>query len=217
MGSKERGADRGARLASRSLLAIGGDIRTARVGAGLSLHDVGRAVGLSYSQVGRIERGQHANASIAQVSRICGVVGLDLSARTYPGGAPLRDIAQIKLLERLRARLHANLRLDTEVPLPIDGDARAWDGVIVGRGERSGVEAVTRLNDLQALLRRVALKRRDAGIDRVVLLLADTTTNRAAVRDAGALIRAAFPATARAALASLGAGRHPDDSALVFL
>jgi hypothetical protein len=39
-------------------------------------------------------------------------------------------------------------------------------------GLRIGVEAETRARDRQELQRRVALKRRDGGVDRVILLLA---------------------------------------------
>lgn len=217
MGSKERGADRGARLGLRDLIAVGEDVRAARIGAGLSLRTVGRAVGLSYSQVGRIERARHPNVSVVQLARICGVVGLDLRVRTYVAGPPLRDIAQVALLERLRERIHPDLRLDLEVPLPLEGDPRAWDAVISGHGELTAVEAVTRLHDLQAVLRRTSLKQRDAAIDRVLLLLADTARNRATMREADALIQDAFRSSARSALADLGAGRHPGGSSVVFL
>ena len=132
MGSKERAADRGARIARHDLVAAGTDIRTARVSAGLSLRAVGRAVGMSYTQVGRIERAVHPNVSVIQLARIAAIVGLDVRVRAYPGPAPLRDAAQLALLDRLRARLHPDLTLRTEVPLPIEGDQRAWDGVIKG-------------------------------------------------------------------------------------
>ena len=44
------------------------------------------------------------------------------------------------------------------------------------------VEAETRLDDLQALERRVRLKQRDLGVRRVILLVADTRHNRAVLR-----------------------------------
>lgn len=217
MSTNERGADRGARQGRRAVMDIGGDLRAARLGLGSSLETVGRAVGRSYTQVGRIERGVHPNVSVLQLCRIAGAVGLSLSIRTYPTGVPIRDAAQVALLGRLRSRLHPGLRLDMEVPMPIPGDLRAWDGMVVGHGERSAVEAVTRLADVQALLRRIALKQRDADIDRVVLLLSDTLRNRDAARAAGPLIRDAYPTGARDALARLRAGAHPAASAVIFL
>lgn len=215
-------------MARADLQAVGTDIRTARVGAGLSLASVGQVVGLSHSQVGRIERGLCPTASVSQLARIGAVVGLDVRVRSYPGGPPLRDAAQVALIERLRGQLHPGFRLVLEVPVgrlagaePVsDGrdrtDQRAWDAVIRHEGE-TAVEAVTRLNDLQALLRRIALKQRDAEMDRVILLLSDTMKNRAALRAAGPLIDAAFPIPARVALAALRAGRHPGGSSVIRL
>ena len=118
---------------------------------GLSLKKVGRAAGLSHSQVGRIERAQHPSVSIMQLARICSVVGLDLSVRAYPNGSPLRDKAQLALLTRFRERLPAKLSVYSEVQLPISGDLRAWDLLILGAGEPIGVEAETSLADIQAL------------------------------------------------------------------
>lgn len=142
---------------------------------------------------------------------------MDLSVRAFPGGAPLRDVAHVALLGRFRARLHRDLRLLTEVALPIEGDPRAWDGMVAGAGDRTGVEAETRLSDVQALLRRISLKQRDGEVARVVLLLSDTAGNRAAVHTADELLRNAFPTPARAAMSALAAGTHPPGSALVFL
>jgi transcriptional regulator with XRE-family HTH domain len=202
----------------RALAGTGSEIKLARLAAGLSLREVGRAVGLSYSQVGRIERATHLNVSLVHLIRICSVVGLDLSVRAYPGARPIRDIAHIALLQRLRERLHNDLRLHTEVPLAIEGDRRAWDAMIRGRdAERVAVEAETRIADFQSLARRIALKQRDDAIDRVILLVAASRTNREAVRAAEPFISETFALDTRATLSELGEGRLPSRSSLVFL
>ena len=131
MGSKDRAADRGARTARRDLTVVGNDIRAARASAGLSLGFVGRAVGMSYSQVGRIERAVHANVSAMQLVRIGAVVGLDIRIRAFPGPAPLRDSAHLALLDRLRTRLHPDLTMRTEVPV-----LGRWGPASVGRDDR---------------------------------------------------------------------------------
>jgi transcriptional regulator with XRE-family HTH domain len=221
MGSKERAADRGVRIARHDLVAVGMDIRTARVSAGLSLRTVGRAVGMSYTQVGRIERAVHPNVSAIQLARIGAVVGVDVRVRVYPGPAPLRDAAQLALLDRLRARLHPDLTLRTEVPLPIEGDQRAWDGVIKGfvapATSTLPAEAETRIHDFQAQTRRVILKCRDAGMDHILFVVAGTRSNRRAIIAVGAAVYELFPVPPRDALAALAAGEHPGGSALVFL
>ena len=176
---------------------------------------------MSYSQVGRIERAAHLNVSATQLARIGAVVGLDVRVRAFPGPAPLRDAAQLALLDRLRKMLHPGLTMRTEVPLPIDGDQRAWDAMIRGfPGPRTATlpaEAETKIHDFQAQTRRIALKCRDAGIDDVLLVVAGTRSNRRAIAAAGATVRELFPVPARSAVDALAAGSHPGGSALIFL
>lgn len=185
--------------------------------AGLSLQDVGRAVRLSHSQVSRIERAAHSSVSVMQLARIGSIVGLELSVRTYPNGAPLRDHAHIALLQRFRARVSAKLSVRSEVPLPIPGDLRAWDMVILGAGDPIGVEVETRLTDIQALERRIALKARDGGVRRVLLVVSASRGNRLAVRDSLTLLQTEFPVRAGLALAALADGRDPGGSALILI
>ncbi len=129
----------------------------------------------------------------------------------------------MRLLERLRARLPADLSLKTEVPLPLAGDLRAWDGWVGGLRTTTGssrglpVEAETRISDLQAQLRRLALKMRDGDVDQVLLVVADTPSNRAAIAAGAALIRDQFPITPRLAWRAITAGLDPEGSALLFL
>jgi transcriptional regulator with XRE-family HTH domain len=188
--------------------------------AGKTLREVGRAAGMSYSQVGRLERAVSPNVTLVHLAKVGAVVGLDVRLRTYPGSVPLRDAGQIALLDRLRTRLAPNLTMRTEVPLPIEGDLRAWDAVIAGfepTGDPLHAEAETRLYDAQAQLRRIALKARDSGVEIVLLVLADTPRNRAAVQAAGRVIVDTYPVPSREALRALRQGRHPGGSALIFV
>ena len=73
------------------------------------------------------------------------------------------------------------------------------------------------LRDVQALERRIALKKRDGDVDAVILLVRDTRWNRHVLREWRALLSAAFPADSRQALADLAAGRLPDQDALILL
>jgi hypothetical protein len=171
----------------------------------------------------RIERGLVAGASVRELARIGAVVGLDVRVRAYPGPDPIRDAAQGRLLGRLAPRLHPALALRHEVPLPIPGDLRAWDAWVSGFVEApSGglgmpVDAETRLYDVQALLRRLSLKLRDSEVDDLLLVLADTRSNRAATAAVPHLLAPMFPVSARRPLAALADGRHPGGSAILFL
>jgi transcriptional regulator with XRE-family HTH domain len=222
MPGQERAVDRGARSARADLARVGTEIRVARLGAGLALSVVADAVGMSAAQISRIERGRVPTANVWQLGRIGAIVGLDIRVRSFPGPDPLRDAGQIRLLERLRSRLHPSLTLRLEVPLPIAGDARAWDGWIAGfvaAAERNGmpVEAETRIVDMQAQVRRITLKMRDASVDHVLVVVAETPANRRAIAAAAPILAGTFPVPARQSLAALGVGRHPGGSALLFV
>jgi transcriptional regulator with XRE-family HTH domain len=198
-------------------LRLGEELRSARLGAGLSLAAVGADVGMSASKVGRIERGRAPSMALVDVTLIASTLGLDLSVRLYPGATGLRDIGQVRRLERLRARLHPELGWGTEIPVGPPGDQRAWDAVIRGPDWRIGVDCETRLLDFQSVDRRVALKARDSGVDRVVLLLADTRHNHDALGALASTVLASYPATSRSVLRALGEGSCPAGNAIVLV
>ena len=101
--------------------------------------------------------------------------------------------------------------------LPIPGDQRAWDAVISGPVWSAAIEAETRLSDVQAVARRLELKRRDGGIEHAVLLLADTRSNRAALAAARPALEAALPMTQGSVLDAIRSGRDPGSSGIVIL
>jgi transcriptional regulator with XRE-family HTH domain len=217
MATRTRLVDMGDLRARAALTKLTRDVREARVAAGLSQRDVARALRMDRSQYSRIERGLSPDLTVRTASRVCAVLGLDLSVRTYPAGDPIRDAAQIALLQRLRVRCHASLSWRTEVPLPVLGDRRAWDATISAATWAAGVEAETALTDIQALDRRLALKERDGGMERVVLLLLDSRRNRAALRLGGDVLRLRFPIGSRVALEALAAGLDLGGNALIVL
>ncbi|MBI3746106.1 MAG: helix-turn-helix domain-containing protein [Chloroflexi bacterium] len=219
MPAVERSVDRATLQIRTAMAEIGRELRSARLDAGLSQRAVARAVGMSQAQLSRLERGAGANQSVVKISRACAVVGLDLGIRAFPAGLPLRDAAHLALQARLRSAASPDFRWSSEVPLPLPGDRRAWDAV--GRCARNGVEvfveAETRLRDIQALSRRIALKKRDSGNPRVILLVRESRLNRAIVSAAGDFLRESFPIPSRAALAALRSGRDPGGDAIVLL
>jgi transcriptional regulator with XRE-family HTH domain len=214
--TRERPADRGRRRANEAFHVLGRDVRSARIGAGLSLRVVAEATATSHQQILRFERGRIDHVSIQDVGSWCATVGLDLALRAFPAGDPIRDAGQQRLLDRFRPNVHASLVCRTEVPLPIRGDLRAWDLLVEGAGWRCAVEAETVLDDLQALERRLHRKQRDGGIDVVILLIADTRRNRRAIESAPAAF-AGFSRDARATLHALRTGANPGSSAIVFV
>ncbi|MCI0346120.1 MAG: hypothetical protein L0221_11865 [Chloroflexi bacterium] len=178
---------------------------------------ISRRAGISQSYLSLIELGRAPGLTLDTIAAICEPLGLEPSVKLFPAGRPLRDAAHVQLLERLRPRVNARARWRTEVPLGLVGDLRAWDALIMIDALVVGVEAETRLRDMQALERRVALKKRDGQIARVVLLVSDTRSNRALLRTVGAALSGSFPVPGRIALAALSAGRDPGGDAIVLL
>jgi hypothetical protein len=179
--------------------------------------EAGRAIGRSAAWVSRAERGLSTTVSVIELARLCAVVGLDLSLRTFPGGAPVRDTAHLALISSFRARLHRSLGWSAEVPLPGIGDQRAWDGLVRGSGWRYGVEAETRPRDVQAIARRLHLKVRDGAVDGVLVILPNTQHIRVFLQEFIAIAGTSFPIAGRQALDLLGAGLDPGGSAIIVL
>lgn len=202
---------------ARFLLArIGDELRRTRIGAGLSTRQVGAIVGISHTQVQRIEAGTAPHVDIDLLARFAAIVGCDLSMGIHPVGAPVRDKGHLALLGRFAVRLAPSVDWRTEVPMPISGDLRSADGVASTEDFGAIVEAETRLDDVQAAMRRLRSKQRDLGLPRAILLVADTRHNRQVIDQVPAL-RREFPIDTRHCLAALGRGEDPGGDCLVIL
>jgi transcriptional regulator with XRE-family HTH domain len=212
MSAKERRMDRAGRISRRALVTIGSEVRTARRVLGASQDAVGVACGLSGAEIGRIERAQAPWLSVENACRVFAAVGLDLSVRGFAAAGLIRD----SIHDQLLTMIGPVFRPRREWPIPIPGDPRAIDLVLYGLARLIAVEAETFLDDLQNLQRRLELKRRDSGIERMILLIRDTERNRDIVRSSTSL-RAAFPLGTRAVLSALRADRDPGANGIVFL
>lgn len=200
---KDRRVSRAAALSRSMAASARKEITEARIAAGVSRADVGRAVGMSASQVDRFERGALDDVRLGQLCRLALAVGLSPSLRFFPGGDAVRDAGHIRLFERLRSRLPAEARLRSEVPLHGRTDLRAWDAVLDGHGCIDSFEIETRLADVQATERRVMLKSRDdAVVAHTFIVIGDTRANRAALNTAREALRGNFPLDTRAVLTS---------------
>lgn len=181
------------------------------------MQQVADRLGWSKSKISRIERGLSPRVSLAAITAFAAVVGLRPYVKLFPVGPALRDVGQVELLAALNARMHPSWHSEHEVPMPKLGDLRAADQVSSTPGCRVMVEAYRRFSDYQAQSRAARVKQRDLGAERLVLLLEDTRTNRAALAAAGLEPRRSFPVAQRAMLASLAAGRDPGGDGIVVL
>jgi transcriptional regulator with XRE-family HTH domain len=186
-----RVGERGSEEARRTAVALGVELRTTRQALGLSVVTVARAAGMSASQLRRLELGRIRRPTLDQVFRAGRSLGLTAYTRFVPAGSPVRDAGQLRLLARLDRLLAPPLAIAREVPVPLRGDLRAWDGKLTD-GERSAfVEGESHLGDTQAMSRRIALKQRDdprAGV--VILVVARTEHNQQVLSEHREALRA---------------------------
>ena len=207
-------ASRGARRRLQDVLA---DLRAARRAAGLSQATLAAALGASRQLITEWES-SHILPDPIQLAEWGAMVGLEVSIRSFPAGSPLRDAGQLRLMARARGVLGEQFAWRTEVPVSDDPrDRRAFDAVLSGGAGRIGLEAITRLTDAQGQVRAATLKQAVARLERVVLVLAETRHNRAAVLDAAPTLQPAFPITAREVLRAIRAGRLPRGNGIVLL
>jgi transcriptional regulator with XRE-family HTH domain len=218
MAVRQRLGDLGATDARRLVAAAGREIRAARRTLGISQRASARRAGVSPSQFGRIERGEIRHPTLDQLCRAGRSVGLDPSFRYFAAAAPVQDAAQLAILARFESLLASPLRLRREVPLPIAGDQRAWDGRVAGDGAGASIEAESRLEDVQAVARRIELKARDdPGSGVVLLVLNRTAHNRRVLAEHREALRAQFPLDGAAIARALRSGHLPAASGIILL
>jgi transcriptional regulator with XRE-family HTH domain len=205
------------RRAGRQLDDAVNELRNARLAAGLSQSSVARALGCSPQLISLLE-GRSVEPGPIQLARWGAALGIDLPIRTFPGGSPLRDAGQLRLLLRFRASVGELWTWHTEVAVSTDPrDRRAIDAVLSRPPCRIGVEAIVRLTDAQAQVRALLLKQAASGVDRVVVVLADSRHNRIALRDAAPTLEPAFPLSPRETMRALRAGSVPPANGIVLM
>jgi len=196
---------------------IGGSIRHARLAAGLRLCDVAEAIGRSVAWVSRVERGMSAKVSMEDMVVLCAAVGLKLWLTTYAAERAIHDAPQLALLRRFRARVGEMWQWSYEVIVPVAGDQRAADAVIRVPSVSIMIEAFTRVADGQAQLRAVRLKARDMDIERIIIVVGATPSNRRALAAAADVVASDFPLGTKAVIRALSAGRDPGANGIVTL
>lgn len=217
MATRTRALDDARRAWGRTMMDIGDQLRTARHILGLTLRQVAAAIGVSESEVCRRELGKAPRLNGEKLAVHAAAVGLRVSVRLFPVGGGVRDAAQARYIARFVARVGRAWKVRLEAPMPLAGDLRAIDVLLVAAELRIAVEVITRLADLQAQVRAAQLKARDSGATRLVLVIAATHANRNALAGARATLIPAFDLDTRRVMADLAAGRDPGRDAIVLL
>jgi transcriptional regulator with XRE-family HTH domain len=213
-GPKDLGSDDAARLVER----IGSELRSTRIALGHSQRFVAGAAGTSPSRLGRIERGEVRDPSLAVICRVARVLGLSLSLQLYPAGSPARDAGQLRLIDRFAAILARPLGLRREVVLPGHGELRAWDAHVTAPDGVAAMDAEVRLGDVQALERRLRAKLRDdPRVVVLILVVARTRHNVEVLSRHREALRDLLPLDSATILRALRAGRLPPASGILVV
>jgi len=165
-----------------------------------------QSLGWSSSAYQRFETGTVAT-TVLDVSAVGALVGLELSVSLHAAGQRIRDKGHQALIGRIRKHLSEAIVVFAEAPFPALHDLRSWDLLLrIGR-QRVGIEAETRIRDIQQLVRRLRERGRSGGTDVVVLFLSDTRTNRELVDELREALGPDFSARPSAILSALREGR----------
>lgn len=128
---------------------VGDEIRRLRLDAGLTLTELGAAVGVHRSHLARIEAGQAA-PSVEVLTAVGVALGADLGLRYFAGAGPrLVDRFQAPMVEALVRSLHPRWTVRLEVPVthPARG---VVDAALIDRASPLAVAS-----ELQSEIRRL--------------------------------------------------------------
>jgi hypothetical protein len=179
---------------------------------------VAAAIGRSQSDISRLERLRDIDRmSLVDLSTLGSVLGLELGAGFHPYGQPIRDKGHQVVIGRLRRILSAAFAVMAEASFPNPGDPRRWDLLIRLPLQIIGIEVETRIRDIQALVARLRRRAIEGGADVLVLVLADTKTNRELLPQLLEALGGDFATSPRAILKALRAGQPVPGSGVVLI
>lgn len=207
MGTRETRRQRGRRRGEQLVRHLVGELRTTRETADVSQRAMAAELDCSQSEVNRLEQYRFLNVPIPRLAEMAAILGLDLLASLTPMGDPIRDRGHQALIARFAAIVAAAYMVAREVPLPLPGDLRSWDMVLRIKDLVIGVEAETRIRDIQALVRRIRQRERGGGVDEILIVLSDTAHNRRLVPQLREALGERFATSPRSIIAALRSGR----------
>jgi hypothetical protein len=175
-----------------------------------------RELGVSQAVVWRLEGDVVRDIGVVRLAETAALLGLEVAIMLHPSGDPLRDRGHQALIGRFRPLLAPPWHATAEAPFPGPGDPRHWDLLLRLGDQRVGVDAETRIRDVQALVRRARTRLRDGGVDYLLLVLGDSAVNRRLVGELRQALGADFVTPPRGILRALRGGRPiPGDGVLL--
>jgi hypothetical protein len=176
-----------------------------------------RQVGCSQDLISLLERNRLPNVGLLTLSTIASILGLEPSLTFHAVGRALRDKGHEALIGRLLKVISPAWHAMREAPFPNPGDPRSWDVLLRLESYLVGIEAETRIRDLQALVRRMRDRARGGGTDVILIVLSDSAHNRELVDQFRAALGDEFSSSPRHLLAGLREGRPLPGSGVILL
>jgi transcriptional regulator with XRE-family HTH domain len=217
MSVKETRVDRGKRQSAEIVTTLLTRIKEARVEANLSQVSLATKLGWTQTRYSLFER----NVEPITVQDVClaaAILGFKPALELYRVEEGLRDRGHTRLISRCRELLSPLWHVTHEVPFPTLGDLRSWDLLIrLGTSYRVGVEAETRLRDIQELARRIRQRELHGGVDAILVILSDSAHNRRHVHELRTVLGQAFGTPALDLLPALKAGQPLPGSGVLLI
>ena len=217
MAGKETRLETGRQRAASAVASILGQLRTARLAANLSQAAIAAQLGWPQTRYSLFERNVR-DVTFAEVILVSSILGLKLTFDLFRVDEGVRDAGSQRLIDRFFGQLASVWTATREAPFPRLGDLRSWDVLMrLGKDYRVGVEAETRLRDIQELVRRIRQRELHGGADHILVILSDSQHNRRYVDEFRAALGPPFSTPPRDLLAALRAGQPVPGSGVILL
>jgi len=193
------------------------EIRDARLEPNLSQAALAKRAGWPQSRYSRVERGVQL-PTLEDLFVVASLLGLRVRLDLFRIDEGIRDQGSQALIARFGSVLAPAWHAAREVPFPTLGDLRSWDLMIRLRTSyRVGVEAETRLRDVQELARRIRQRELHGGVDAILMIMSDSAHNRHHVDELLAVLGPDFGTPATDLLAALKAGEPLPGSGVLLI
>jgi len=215
--AKDARLSRGQVTGARTVAALLSEVKTARHEANLSQDALSKRLGWTQTRYSQFERNADP-ISVEDACVVATVLGMTPRFDLHRVEEGLRDQGGQRLIGRFCSLLSPLWIVRREAPFPTLGDLRSWDMLIrLGTSFRAGIEAETRLRELEELVRRIRQRELHGGVDEVLIVLSKSAHNRSHVSALRSALGASYSTLPRELLTALRAGRPLPGSGVILL
>lgn len=193
------------------------ELREARSEANVSQAALAVHLGWPQSRYSKFERNVRP-ATFEDVCLVATMLGLRPRLALYRVDEGIRDRGAQRLIGRFCEILAPVWAVAREAPFPTLGDLRSWDVLIrLEHAYRVGIEAETRLRDIQELVRRIRQRELHGRVDQILIVLSNSAHNRLHADELRAALGSAYETSPHALRAARGNGQALPGSGVILL